>query len=84
MVFYSTNQLELMDNGQELRFIIEQSEFTQAAALALFNKGQVRPLSESQWKAYLAREDSARRSPCPDAVLARMKKLLKISVHGAI
>ena len=84
MVFYSTILLETMDNGQELRSIIEQSKFTQAAALAIFNKGQARPLSESQWKAYLAREDSARRSPCPDAVVMRMKKLLKTALHGAI
>lgn len=73
-----------MDNGQELRNIIEQAKYTQAAALAVFNKGQVRPLSESQWKAYLAKEGSVRRSPCPDAVLARMKKLLKNTLHGAI
>lgn len=73
-----------MDNGQELRKLIEQAKFTQSAALAIFNKGQARPLSESQWKAYLAREDSARRSPCPDEVLKRMKKLLKSALHGAI
>lgn len=73
-----------MDNGQELRNIIEQANSTQAAALAIFNKGQARPLSESQWKAYLAKEGSARKSPCPDAVLARMKKLLKSSLRGAI
>ncbi|MDO8728672.1 MAG: hypothetical protein Q7K26_02125 [bacterium] len=73
-----------MDNGQELRNVIEQAKFTQSAALAIFNKGQARPLSESQWKAYLAREDSARRSPCPDEVLKRMKKLLKSALHGAI
>ena len=66
-----------MDNGQRLRNLIEQAKCTQVAALAMFNKGQARPLSESQWKAYLAKEDSARRSPCPNEVLVRMEKLLK-------
>lgn len=73
-----------MDNGQELRNIIEQAKYTQAAALAVFNKGQARPLSESQWKAYLANEGSTRKSPCPDAIVSRMKKLLQISLRGAI
>ena len=73
-----------MDNGQELRNIIEQAKYTQAAALAIFNKGQARPLSESQWKAYLAKVGSSRKSPCPDAVLEHMKKLLKSALHGAI
>lgn len=68
-----------MDNGRELRSIIEKAGVTQAAALELFNKGQARPLSVSQWKAYLANVDSKRRSPCPEGVVDRMKKLLKVS-----
>lgn len=66
-----------MDNGQELRKIIEAAGVTQAKALELFNKGQARPLTLGQWKAYLAAPESARRSPCPDTVLGRTKKLLK-------
>jgi hypothetical protein len=68
-----------MDNGQELRSIIETAGVTQAHALELFNKGQARPLTLGQWKAYLANPESVRRSPCPDAVLKRTKKVLKVS-----
>jgi hypothetical protein len=67
-----------MDNGQKLKAAIEKAGVTQARALELFNEGQARPLSTSQWKAYLANPDSARRSPCPDPVLARTKQLLNI------
>lgn len=68
-----------MDNGQKLRKVIESAGVTQAKALELFNVGQVRPLSVSQWKAYLADPDSARRSPCPDAVLAHVRRVLETS-----
>lgn len=66
------------DNGQKLRDALEGSGLKQLEALALFNRGQARPLSESQWKAYLAKPDSARRSPCPDTVLERAKKLFRM------
>lgn len=68
-----------MDNGQQLRSFIENASVTQASVLELFNKGQARPLSIGQWKAYLAHVDSKRRSPCPDLVLQRVKMLLKVS-----
>lgn len=66
-----------MDNGQELRKTIESAGVTQVKALELFNKGQARPLTLGQWKAYLAASDSVRRSPCPDAVLSRTKEVLR-------
>lgn len=65
------------DNGQKLRAIIEAAGVTQLDALEAFNRRQARPLSVSQWKAYLANPDSARRSPCPDAVLKRARKLFE-------
>ena len=57
------------DNGQILREIIAQTGLSQQKALDKFNHGQARPLSLSQWKAYIADKDSARRSPCPDWVI---------------
>jgi hypothetical protein len=63
------------DIGQMLRDVIEAAGITQLAALERFNRGQARPLSVSQWKAYLANPDSARRSPCPDSVLKRAKRI---------
>jgi hypothetical protein len=66
-----------MDNGELLRRAIEDAGISQALALALFNEGQARPLSLSTWKAYLAKPDSARKSPCPTTVLDRMKELLR-------
>ena len=77
MVRYSTYNLNVMDNGQKLRKLIEAASVTQVKALDLFNKGQARPLTIGQWKAYLAAEESTRRSPCPDAVLEHAKKVLK-------
>ena len=64
-------------HGNELRRLIEQANLTQSAALARFNTDQARPLSLSQWKAYLAAPSSSRFSPCPESVLVRMKTLLE-------
>jgi hypothetical protein len=47
-------------NNARLRELIESAGLTQAAALTLFNRGQVRPISLSGWKAWLA-EPSAER-----------------------
>ncbi len=65
------------NHGNELRRLIEQANLTQSAALAKFNTDQARPLSLSQWKAYLADPSSSRFSPCPESVLTRMKTLLE-------
>lgn len=65
----------MKDNGEVLRALIEDSGLTQAGALALFNEGQARPISLSQWKGYLAHKDSSRRSPCPDRVLLRARDI---------
>lgn len=64
------------DNGQILREIIAQSGLSQQKALDTFNRRQARPLSLSQWKAYIAQADSARRSPCPDWVIEHARKTI--------
>lgn len=69
--------MTIKDNGMKLRSLLKEKSVTQMAGLGLFNRGQARLLSISQWKAYLANPESSRRSPCPDAVLERMNKLLK-------
>lgn len=67
------------DNGQLLRQLIEKAGITQIDALIRFNEGQALTLSLGQWKAYLAKSDSARRSPCPPGVLNRAKELFSIN-----
>jgi|GEM_PF-6198427 len=77
MVRYRTHYIKQMDNGQQLRKLIDDANITQAHALELFNKRQARPLSLGHWKAFLAAPDSTRRSHCPDEVLARARKVIK-------
>lgn len=76
----STRTSPILDNGHKLRVLIEKASITQAVALKMFNEGQARTLSLGQWKAYLSNVDSARRSPCPDAVLRHMAKVLKLEI----
>jgi len=47
-------------NNARLRELIEGAGLTQAAALTLFNRGQVRPITESGFKAWLADPSSVR------------------------
>jgi transcriptional regulator with XRE-family HTH domain len=65
------------DNGQKLRALINATGLTQAEALRRFNLRQARPLSIGQWKAYLAKTGSVRRSPCPDNVIRHAEKIFK-------
>lgn len=65
-----------MDNGISLRKLIESTGMTQDEALMLFNKGQVRPIATSTWKAYLAGTESKRRRACPDSILEHARKVL--------
>lgn len=50
-------------NNIALRDLIEASGLSQTDALSEFNKGQVRPISLSGWKAWLAAPDSRRWRP---------------------
>ena len=62
-------------NNARLRELIERAELTQAVALTLFNRGQVRPITESGWKAWLADPSSVRWRELSDAYLARAEKV---------
>lgn len=65
------------DNGDELKDMIMASGLTQEEALARFNRGQVKPMALRTLKAYLASHSAKTRVNCSDAVLERMKKVLK-------
>jgi len=65
-----------LDNGQQLRKLIEDAKITQRQALDLFNANQLRPISLGHWKAFMAGPGSARRSPCPDQVLLHARDVL--------
>lgn len=62
-------------NNLRLRELIETAELTQAAALTLFNRGQVRPITESGWKAWLADPESVRWRELSDAYKDHAEKV---------
>ena len=62
-------------NNVRLRELIESAGLTQAAALTLFNRGQVRPITESGFKAWLAAPDSVRWRELSDAYAAHAEKV---------
>lgn len=68
---------EKKDNGLMLRELLEDSGKTQQAALDLFNEGQVKKMALRTLKTYLALPGSKTRVNCPDAVLQRIKELLR-------
>jgi hypothetical protein len=70
-------------NNERLRELIETAGLTQAAALTLFNRGQVRPISLSGWKAWLAESDSGRWRELSDAYLAHAEKVFAKVAHRA-
>ncbi len=65
------------DNNQALRELWESTGLSQAEALALVNKKQLRPLALSTWKAYMAGPDVARRRACPGEILSHAQKVLE-------
>lgn len=56
-------------NNVRLRQLLEASGLKQGAALEAFNRGQLRPISMSYWKAWFASPDSVRWRVLPDAYL---------------
>lgn len=62
-------------NNARLRELIERSGVTQSKARALFNRGQVRPVTESGFKAWLADPESVRWRALSDALLAHAEKV---------
>lgn len=65
------------DNSDRLRILIEESGFTQNEALARFNRGQARKMALRTLKSYLASRDAKTRINCSEAILERMKKVLR-------
>ena len=66
-------------NNIRLRELIERAGIRQLDALALFNRGLIKPYSSSAWKAYLADPDSARWRRFDDALLAHAEKVFSKS-----
>lgn len=65
-----------MSNNERLRQLVEESGLSQPEALALFNKGLLKPYSLSAWKAYLGSPESARWRPFDDTLLKHAVKRL--------
>lgn len=63
-------------NNTRLRELIEQAGLTQLDALALFNRGLIKPYKDSSWKAYLADVDSARWRRFDEVLLKHAEKAL--------
>ena len=65
------------DTSDKLRILIEESGLTQNEALARFNRGQARKMALRTLKSYLASRDAKTRIKCSEAILERMKKVLR-------
>jgi len=62
-------------NNERLRELIKRAELTQLDALALFNRGLLKPYSVSGWKAFLSDRDSNRWRRFDDRLLERAEKV---------
>lgn len=63
-------------NNERLRALISETGLEQAAALALFNRGLLKPYSLSAWKAFLSDPSSTRWRRFDDKLLAHAEKVL--------
>jgi len=70
-------------NNERLRTLIEDAGLTQLAALAIFNRGMIKPYSESGWKAFLADRSSARWRRFDEALLIHAEKVLAKKIKAA-
>ena len=77
MTSHAEEQKVEEDNSDRLRILIEESGFTQNEALARFNRGQARKMALRTLKSYLASRDAKTRINCSEAILKRMKKILR-------
>ncbi|WP_153163696.1 hypothetical protein [Zoogloea sp. 1C4] len=77
MTSHAEEQKVEEDNSDRLRILIEESGFTQNEALARFNRGQARKMALRTLKSYLASRDAKTRINCSEAILERMKKILR-------
>ena len=81
---HKRNQMDKkIDNNEALRKLWESTGLSQAEALALVNKKQLRPIALSTWKAYMAGPEVARRRECPTEILSHAKKVLEKVKKGA-
>lgn len=80
MVHMSTKNHQ---NNARLRQLIESAALTQAAALTLFNRGQVRPITESGFKAWLADPDSVRWRELSEAYLQHAERVFEKALNRA-
>lgn len=64
-------------NNARLRALLEASGLTQSEALAAFNRGQVRPISVSGFKAWLAVPGAVRWRPLHDIYLTHAERAWK-------
>ncbi len=62
-------------NNIRLRDIIASVGLTQLDALALFNRGLIKPYSTSAWKAFLSDRAASRWRRFDDALLAHAEKV---------
>ncbi len=62
-------------NNVRLRELITQSGLTQLDALALFNRGLIKPYSVSAWKAFLADRSATRWRRFDDALMTHAEKI---------
>lgn len=63
-------------NNERLRVLISEAGLAQPAALALFNRGLLKPYSLSAWKAFLADRAASRWRRFDDVLLAHAEKIL--------
>lgn len=70
-------------NNDRLRILIEDAGLTQLGALAIFNRGLIKPYSESAWKAFLADRGAARWRRFDDALLIHAEKVLARKTNAA-
>ena len=66
-----------LDTNEALRELVKASGLTQTEILARFNRGQARPMALRTFKTYLADPESKTRVTCPEAVLNRIRKVIK-------
>ena len=64
------------DNNRRFRQLIDCGGWTQAEALALFNKDQLRPITLSAIKSWLSDPETIRFRPMASNLLAHAEKVL--------
>lgn len=71
-----------LDNGLKLRNLLKESGLAQVETLTRFNEGQAKKMALRTFETYLAIPGSKTRVSCPDGVLERMEKILRVSSNS--